>query len=89
LAASANCFERVTVRRVDVTLASMRRTISNRSDTTLLPSLPTTSAKGAKKGQNAKDAHPFARARPIDEQGVARRSRIEALKPLTKAEDRR
>jgi hypothetical protein len=47
------------------------------------------SAKGAKNGQNAKDAHPFARARPIDEQGVARRSRIEALKPLTKAEDRR
>ena len=62
LAASANCFERVTVRRVDVTLASMRRTISSRSDTTLLPSLPTAGAKGAKRGQNAKDAHPCAGA---------------------------
>ena len=40
--------ERVTVRRVDVTLASMRRTISNRSDTTLLPSLPTARAQRRK-----------------------------------------
>ena len=58
LAASVNCLERVTVRRVDVTLASMRRTISSRSDTTLLPSLPTAGAKGAKRGSECQGRPP-------------------------------
>ena len=71
LAASANCFERVTVRRVDVTLASMRRTISSRSDTTLLPSLPTASAKGAEKGSECQGRPPVRGRDPSTSKGRA------------------